>query len=69
MFSNRDYDLADRRSEEERDHGLRQVQAGLAGAGTDDCVDCDEAIDLARRKAMPNARRCAGCQSDHESRA
>ncbi|WDR00734.1 TraR/DksA C4-type zinc finger protein [Devosia sp. J2-20] len=68
-FSNRDFDLADRRADQERAEGLRRVMSAMAGTGTNDCIDCLEAIDPARRKAMPTACRCAGCQSDFESKA
>ena len=68
-FSNRDYDLADRRADQERAEGLRRVLAVLSRPGTKDCIDCEEEIDPARRLAMPNACRCAGCESDFESKA
>ncbi len=31
------------------------------------CIDCDEPIPEARRKAVPGCRRCIGCQELHEN--
>lgn len=32
-----------------------------------DCADCGESIPVKRRRAAPNAPRCAFCQSQYES--
>lgn len=32
-----------------------------------DCVDCEEEIPEARRKAMPGCLRCIDCQEIHEN--
>ncbi|RIV83023.1 hypothetical protein D2V17_14300 [Aurantiacibacter xanthus] len=44
------------------------VRASLSGRGEEHCCDCGDPIDVARRMAMPNARRCFDCQEDHERR-
>jgi phage/conjugal plasmid C-4 type zinc finger TraR family protein len=31
-----------------------------------ECIDCGDAIPKARRKAVPQARRCTGCEARHE---
>lgn len=64
--SNFDIELAEARIEKERDAGLARVRARLAGEGAADCVDCDEPIPEARRKALPSACRCAACQQVFE---
>lgn len=33
---------------------------------SEDCIDCGEAIPVARIKANPNACRCIDCQTDHD---
>lgn len=33
-----------------------------AGDGLDDCEECGEPIPAARRRALPGARTCVGCQ-------
>ncbi|AEQ50767.1 TraR/DksA C4-type zinc finger protein [Pelagibacterium halotolerans] len=65
-FSNRDYDLAEARSEQERAAGIKAAQAALCGEGVQACVDCLDPIPEARRKAVPSAKRCAGCQTKRE---
>ena len=37
-------------------------------AGPDLCIDCDAPIPAARRRALPNADRCVGCQTVAERR-
>ncbi|ADZ70103.1 TraR/DksA C4-type zinc finger protein [Polymorphum gilvum] len=66
--SNFDVELAEARVEREREAGVNAVRARLQGAGAADCVDCGEEIPPARRRAMPSARRCAGCQTRIEGR-
>lgn len=47
----------------ERERAIRAASAALAGAGTTDCANCGEEIPAARRKALPSATRCIGCQT------
>ncbi len=46
------------------------ICAGLATQGSEECECCGDDIPAARRKALPSARRCVGCQSqiEHEAR-
>jgi RNA polymerase-binding transcription factor DksA len=37
-------------------------------AGPDLCIDCDTPIPAARRRALPHADRCIGCQTLYERR-
>jgi phage/conjugal plasmid C-4 type zinc finger TraR family protein len=39
-----------------------------AGDGLDDCEECGEPIPHARRRALPGARTCVGCQSLRDKR-
>jgi phage/conjugal plasmid C-4 type zinc finger TraR family protein len=39
-----------------------------AGEGTTHCVECGDEIPEARRRALPGARTCIGCQSGRDSR-
>lgn len=61
-----------RSAEEDRDEGeLREVEAALARLDAGQygiCVDCDEAIPLARLQARPSAARCVACQEQDEKR-
>lgn len=46
------------------DNGVDFARAQLPqGDGTDYCVDCDDEIPVARRRALPGVRRCVQCQS------
>lgn len=47
--------------------GIAGVRARLLGHGAAACIDCGDAIERARRAAMPNARRCVDCQGVYES--
>ena len=49
----------------------RAREALNAGTGSTDCEDCGEQIPAARRKALPTATRCVGCQeiSDRENKS
>ncbi len=54
----------------QRDEALRVIQA-LAqpnGSGRADCQDCGDPIPRERRSAVPNAIRCAACQTIFESK-
>lgn len=47
--------------------GLARTRAALAGpASSGVCADCGSPIKPARLAAVPQARRCAECQKDHE---
>jgi RNA polymerase-binding transcription factor DksA len=43
-----------------------RAASALNVPGSDDCVTCEEPIPAVRRKALPSARRCAGCQAGAE---
>lgn len=44
--------------------GIRRARARMpAGEGELHCVECGEPIPAARRRALPGARTCVGCQS------
>lgn len=45
---------------------IAAVQRRLRAVGATTCVDCGDAIEPARWTAMPNARRCVGCQDDFD---
>jgi phage/conjugal plasmid C-4 type zinc finger TraR family protein len=48
---------------------VRLARARLAtGPGEIHCQDCGEEIPEARRKAMPGARTCVACQSNHDAK-
>jgi len=38
-----------------------------SGAGTEECDECGEPIPLARRRALPGARTCVGCQAGRDA--
>lgn len=64
-------DVTDRATgleEADRIGGVALVQARLQGQGTEFCIDCDEEIPAARRKAYPSAVCCVECQSLREVR-
>lgn len=42
------------------------ARSQLIGVGREDCLDCGNIIPLKRRQAMPNAKYCVQCQSDHD---
>jgi phage/conjugal plasmid C-4 type zinc finger TraR family protein len=65
-------DVTDRATgleEADRIGGVALVQARLQGQGAEFCIDCDEEIPAARRKAYPSAVCCVECQSLREGRA
>lgn len=48
---------------------LAKARAGLPqGEGLAECEDCGEDIPAARRRALPGARTCVGCQSVRDKR-
>ena len=70
-------DDVDRASEREaiaRDDALREQQrrAGLTGKTVADsathCVECDDRIPVARRRAIPGCQLCVACQTRHEKK-
>lgn len=64
-----DIDRANEIAQAERDAGVRRIVFAVAGKGSDDCRDCSEAIEEARKRACPSATRCVGCQAAAERRA
>jgi len=49
--------------------GVADVRARLQGQGAELCIDCDEEIPAARRRAAPWAVCCVECQGIRERRA
>ena len=48
---------------------VKRARARLpSGEGRAHCVACGEEIPEARRRALPGARTCVGCQSDRDRR-
>lgn len=68
-FFERDYELAERLAEAERDAAVSRAVAGVTGVGSVLCIDCGEVIETARRAAAPWAVRCLHCQQEFEWRA
>jgi phage/conjugal plasmid C-4 type zinc finger TraR family protein len=65
-------DVTDRATgleEADRIGGVQVVRARLHVQGAEFCVDCDEEIPDARRKAYPSAVCCVECQSLREGRS
>jgi phage/conjugal plasmid C-4 type zinc finger TraR family protein len=49
--------------------GVLNARARMpVGEGTTHCVECDDEIPAARRKAVPGATTCVRCQSGRDSR-
>lgn len=67
-------DIIDRAQEIEtfaRDRALERVLGKAHERGPDDlvaCVDCGDAIEMARREAQPGALRCVDCAAALERR-
>ncbi len=64
-------DIIDQAEEYEAMHraaALARHQARPRGTGAAVCIDCDTPIPAARRRALPHADRCIGCQTLHERR-
>ncbi len=60
-------DAADRASEVEAERLAEQLErqaraAALDTRGNERCADCEEPIPAERRRALPSALRCVGCQ-------
>ena len=47
---------------------LAARRRAVARPARTDCADCGDPIEARRLAVVPNAIRCAECQSDHESR-
>ena len=48
--------------------GIRRVRGQIAkGPGLKRCAQCDAAIPVARRKAVPGVRLCVDCQSARDA--
>jgi len=63
-----DREAAQRFSELERSSQLSAIQAGVATEGTEICIDCDEPIEVERRRVATFAKRCITCQEILEMR-
>ncbi len=49
--------------------GVLSARARMpAGEGTEDCVECGEAIPEARRRALPGVTTCVNCQTGRDRR-
>lgn len=59
-------DLASEVETAARERAIAAARGCLAGEGSDLCADCGEEIPEARRRALPSATRCVGCQSGFE---
>lgn len=66
--SERHLEAAEEFEAEERGRRVARIRRSLRDAGEDECVDCGEPIDVARRMALPSARRCIDCQTVRERR-
>ncbi len=53
----------------QRDREVDRIRRELEMDGDEECRDCCEPIDVARRIALPSARRCVECQAKHERKA
>jgi phage/conjugal plasmid C-4 type zinc finger TraR family protein len=62
-------DRANALAQVERDTAVERISAAVAAPGREDCEDCSDPIEAARRKACPSATRCVGCQAAAERRA
>jgi len=70
VFSERDYERANKLAQAEIDTGLAKLKQknDCQPAGNGVCADCDVPIPAARLRALPNAARCIECQTDDERR-
>ncbi|MBN8243293.1 TraR/DksA C4-type zinc finger protein [Nitratireductor aquimarinus] len=67
-LGNSAFELAELRTAQERDAGIKRARAAVNARGRSFCIDCDEPISAARREAMPSAERCLACQTRNERR-
>lgn len=61
-------DRAQQLEEQHRAAALAHHRTRPIGAGASHCADCDAPIPAARRRALPHADRCVGCQTLAERR-
>jgi phage/conjugal plasmid C-4 type zinc finger TraR family protein len=62
-------DLAQAHMQRETELRIAEIRLRTSGgSGCDLCIDCGVQIPLDRRKQVPNALRCAGCQAAEEYR-
>ncbi len=66
MTTEKMMELSEQLTDAIRDEGLHKAHQALQGDGSDECEDCGSVIPEARRKAVPNARRCVFCQDFYE---
>jgi len=59
-------DMAQDNIERDLDINIAARRAVLNGPGSEECIDCEEPIPPARRKAVPNCVRCLDCQEEFE---
>ncbi|MGG9999732.1 TraR/DksA C4-type zinc finger protein [Pseudovibrio ascidiaceicola] len=60
-------DQANMLAERERDASIAAVRKSQrVGSGRSSCIDCERAIEPARRAVNPAAVRCIGCQRELE---
>ncbi len=59
-------EYAERSVDAERDSAVRRACSTVASDGREDCVDCGEVLNPARRAAAPFAVRCLECQQANE---
>lgn len=64
--SERDIEVAEAAVEHERDRQVRRIREDLELSGETHCRECGDPIDVARRLALPSAKRCVDCQQAHE---
>jgi RNA polymerase-binding transcription factor DksA len=60
------FEQAQMLEERVRLEGIERSRRLLARKGNPDCIDCDIPIAKKRRAAVPNAERCAECQTIYE---
>ena len=61
-LSNAAFDLAELRSEQEREAAIAVASLALNATGSLACVGCESEISTERRQALPSAIRCMNCQ-------
>lgn len=59
-------DEAQAKTEAERQASIARAVSKLDGEAQSHCADCEAPIPEARRRAVPNVRRCVSCQEDFE---
>lgn len=65
-LSNSAYELAEARTQQERQAAIESASKAVAKTGLCICQDCGLMIGEARQKAAPFARRCINCQTAFE---